>query len=112
MVDRHKLWRRVASDYEELKALTPEGFQPVVLVFVRGLGKPLELGFVRTLQDPEYPWVRFEMTRGVPPARNLGQSHRMRAGSTSMRRTLSVWRSNFGKRQRSTNDWPTTGPRR
>jgi hypothetical protein len=30
VVDRHKLWRRVVSDYEEVKTRAPEGFQPVV----------------------------------------------------------------------------------
>ena len=28
---------------------------------------PLELGFVRTSRDPDFPWVRFELTRGVKP---------------------------------------------
>lgn len=66
-MDRHKLWRRVRSDYEDLKTRAPEGFQPVVLVHLRGKSGPLELGFVRTLRDPEYPWVRFELTEGVRP---------------------------------------------
>ena len=44
---------------------TPDGFQPVVLVFLVGQSEPLELGFVRTRRDPDYPWVRLEISRGV-----------------------------------------------
>ena len=27
---------------------------------------PLEIGFVRTLRDPDYPWLRFELATSVP----------------------------------------------
>jgi hypothetical protein len=65
-VDRHRLWRRILADYQAVKSRAPEGFRPVVLVFLRNRPEPLELGFVRTSRDSEFPWVRFELTKGVP----------------------------------------------
>ena len=75
-MDRHKLWRRIVEDYEEAKGRAPEGFRPVVLVYIRSRVKPLELGFVRTSRDPEYPWVRFELTGGVRPGEEAQPYHR------------------------------------
>ena len=66
-VDRHKLWRKILADYKELASRAPEGFRPVVKVYLRTRATSLELGFVRTSRDPNYPWVRLEITKGVPP---------------------------------------------
>jgi hypothetical protein len=66
-VDRHRLWRRIVADYEEVKDRCPAGFRPVVRVWLKSRPSPIELGFVRTSRDPDYPWVRFELTKGVRP---------------------------------------------
>jgi hypothetical protein len=71
-VDRHRLWRRILADYEEVKKRCPDGFRPVVRVFLKSRPSSIELGFVRTTRDPEYPWLRFELTRGVRPGEEPG----------------------------------------
>jgi hypothetical protein len=43
-VDRHKLWRKILADYKELASRAPEGFRPVVKVYVKSRANPLELG--------------------------------------------------------------------
>ena len=59
-MDRHALWRRVRSDWEECKRRAPTGYEPVVEVYLAGLPEPMTPGFVQTSRDPKDPWVRFE----------------------------------------------------
>ena len=59
-MDRHKLWRRVVDDYEQLTTRAPAGYEPIVEVFLAGREAPVELGFVETRRDDYDPWVRFQ----------------------------------------------------
>ena len=64
-MDRHKLWRRVAYDYEQVKEIAPEGYEPVVEVFLVGRAEPVELGFVETTRSCEA--IAAEIFTTVPP---------------------------------------------
>ena len=65
-MDRHFLWHNIRHDYDEAKRRRPQGFHPVVEVWIAGRGEPMALGFVETHKDPGYPWIRFESeVRGV-----------------------------------------------
>lgn len=66
-MDRHKLWRRVAHDFEQLTKLAPDGYEPSVEVYVAGRGAPVTLGYVETRRGEDDPWVRFESSKGIPP---------------------------------------------
>jgi hypothetical protein len=59
-MDRHKLWRLVEHDYEQMKKRAPEGLEPVVEVFLAGRETPVELGWVETRRGDDDVWVRFE----------------------------------------------------
>ena len=59
-MDRHTLWRRVAADYEQLKARAPDGHEPIVEVFLVGRDEPVEVGIVETRRGDDDSWVRFE----------------------------------------------------
>lgn len=59
-MDRHALWRKARSDWEECKRRAPTGYEPVVEVYLAGLSEPMTLGFVRTSREPDYPWIHFE----------------------------------------------------
>lgn len=65
--DRHSLWRRVEADFVAAKERCPEGFRPVVTVYLAGMANPLQLGWVRTRKESGFPWVRFEVSKGVKP---------------------------------------------
>jgi hypothetical protein len=56
-IDRHRLWRDVSSLYAELEQEAPDGFEPVVEVFLVGREAPVEPAFVQTSRSEEYPWV-------------------------------------------------------
>jgi hypothetical protein len=71
-MDRHNLWRHVAHDFQTALDRAPDGFHPVVLVILKGRNEPLRLGFVETRRDPEFPWVRFEVSRGLKPGEEDG----------------------------------------
>ena len=58
----------------EAMKVAPEGFVPQVDVWIAGHPDPLELGFVRTSRDEDYPWVRFELTRGLKPGEERPRS--------------------------------------
>ena len=47
-------------DYTQVKAKTPEGYEPHVVVYLHGSSEPVELGHVETHRDPDDPWIRFE----------------------------------------------------
>lgn len=61
MPDRHKLWRRVQHDYEQIKPLAPDGYEPYIQVFLIGRAQPLEPDFVETSRGDDEPWVRFQV---------------------------------------------------
>jgi hypothetical protein len=63
--DRHKLWRKVAYDYEQIKKSAPAGYEPTVEVFLVGRVEPVELGFVETRRGDDEPWLRFESSKGL-----------------------------------------------
>ena len=56
-VDRHKIWRIVRSNYQELKDGAPDGYQAVVDVYLLGRPMPVRLDVVQTTRDREFPWV-------------------------------------------------------
>jgi hypothetical protein len=61
-MDRHKTWRRVQYDYNEASKHPPNGHESVVLVWTAGTPAPLEPTLVETLRDPDYAWVRFQIS--------------------------------------------------
>ena len=56
-MDRHKIWRIVRSNYESLKQASPDGYAPVVEVFLVGRPEPVRLGEVQTSRDEAFAWV-------------------------------------------------------
>ena len=54
------LWRRVRHDYDRLLERAPEGYEPLVQVYLARRGAPIDLGFVTTRRGSDEPWVRFE----------------------------------------------------
>jgi hypothetical protein len=48
MSDRHQVWRLVEADYRRLKEVAPEGFEPIVLVYLIGRVDPVEIGWIET----------------------------------------------------------------
>ena len=65
-MDRHKLWRRVRYDWEQVGKVAPPGHEVVVEVFLVGRPEPIELGYVETRRGDDDPWVRFESSAGIP----------------------------------------------
>jgi len=55
--DRHKIWRLVGSNYRTLSEAAPDGYSPVVEVFLLGRTAPVRLGQVQTVRDPAFPWT-------------------------------------------------------
>ncbi len=55
--DAHKIWRIVRSNLESLKQAAPEGYAPVVDVFLVGRAEPVRLGEVHTTRDPGFAWT-------------------------------------------------------
>jgi hypothetical protein len=56
-MDRHKIWRNVGANYETMSQAAPEGYAPVVEVFLMDRPEPVRLSQVETHRDPEYPWA-------------------------------------------------------
>jgi hypothetical protein len=57
-MDHRRLWGRVRSLYDQLEERAPEGFAPVVQVFLAGREEPVEPAFVQTSTDSDvYPWI-------------------------------------------------------
>ena len=61
MPDRRKLWRRVQHDYEQLKSIAPDGYEPYIQVFLVGRAQPITPDFVETSREADEPWVRFQV---------------------------------------------------
>ncbi len=62
MHDRHMIWARVTADREQLLPLAPEGYEPVVEIFVHGLAEPIVPAYIETRSDG---WIRIQAT--TPP---------------------------------------------
>jgi hypothetical protein len=56
-MDRHKIWRIVRSNLESLKQVAPEGYAPVVDVYIVGRLEPVRLNEVHTSREPDFPWT-------------------------------------------------------
>jgi hypothetical protein len=56
-MDRHRLWRNVSQHFDQLERLAPDGFEPVVEVFVAGREAPIVPAYVETSRSPDYPWI-------------------------------------------------------
>lgn len=55
--DHHKIWRLVGNNYRGLEEGAPDGYEPVVEVFLVGRGDPVRLTQVHTTRDPDFPWT-------------------------------------------------------
>jgi hypothetical protein len=55
--DAHKIWRIVRNNLESLKQAAPEGYAPVVDVYLVGRSEPVRLGEVHTTRDPAFQWT-------------------------------------------------------
>ncbi len=64
--NKHSLWRRVRLDYDRMVERAPEGYEPLVQVFLAGREAPVDLGFVTTRKGSDEPWWRFE-SEAPPP---------------------------------------------
>jgi hypothetical protein len=60
LVSKQVLWRRVRQDYERMVERAPEGFEPLVQVYLAGREAPIDLGWVTTRKGSDEPWWRFE----------------------------------------------------
>lgn len=54
-VDRHKLWRIVGNNYRSLEQVAPEGYQPVIEVYLAGREAPFRIDQVQT--DRRFDWI-------------------------------------------------------
>ena len=57
------IWARVSSDREQLLPLAPEGYEPIVEVFLHGRTEPVVPAYVETRNDG---WVRIQATSEKP----------------------------------------------
>ena len=53
-MNRHEIWRRVDHDFTQLQSKAPDGFEPVVEVYIAGREMPIEIGYVET-----HSWLEF-----------------------------------------------------
>ena len=56
-MDRQRVWRDVSYRFDQLLESAPDGYEPVVHVFLVGRDEPVAIAFVETSRKPEYPWV-------------------------------------------------------
>jgi hypothetical protein len=57
------VWLRITSDREQLEPIAPEGFEPIVEVYLHGRQQPFVPVAVETRRDG---WIRFQTTSGKP----------------------------------------------
>lgn len=65
ITDRHRLWRRVRSHYEQLEKVLADGYEPVVEVFLVGREEPVVPAYVETSSSKAYPWVVLQSRAAV-----------------------------------------------
>jgi hypothetical protein len=65
-VDRHKIWRIVRNNLDFLKSIAPDGYEPVVDVYVYGRPEPVRLNHVETSREEDFDWML--LTGGEAPA--------------------------------------------
>jgi hypothetical protein len=56
-MDRYKVWRIVRNNLATMERESPEGYTPVVDVFIVGRAEPVRLNRVEMSREPEFPWV-------------------------------------------------------
>jgi hypothetical protein len=56
-MDNHAIWRLVRANYESLSQASPDGYAPVVEVFLARRSEPVRLALVHTNRDPDFPWA-------------------------------------------------------
>jgi hypothetical protein len=68
-LDRHYPWRIVARNCKELEGKAPEGYKPVVEVFIAGRPEPVRVEFAQTSRDAANPWTWLQAVgpRGEAP---------------------------------------------
>jgi hypothetical protein len=64
-MDRHKPWREIASWYEHCEKEAPEGYVPVVLVYLLDRPAPLLVGNVTTHREEDNAWVTFSVSSAL-----------------------------------------------
>jgi|SRR5581483_1988736 len=57
VADRHKIWRDIANDFRQLEERAPDGFPPVVDVYLVNRNEPVHLNLVQTSRNPSNPWT-------------------------------------------------------
>jgi hypothetical protein len=62
-------------DYERLEEKAPQGYVPVVDVYLAGRVEPVRLGWVTTDRVPEYPYVRLQRHNSEFEEREEGKRH-------------------------------------
>ena len=66
------IWARVSFDREQLVSLAPEGYEPIVEVFLHGRADPIVPAYVETRNDG---WIRFQATNDRPGEGGVGKWH-------------------------------------
>ena len=56
-MDRHYPWRIVARNCKELEGKAPDGYKPVVEVFIAGRLEPMRVEFAETSREAADPWT-------------------------------------------------------
>ena len=72
-MDRHRLWRIVERNFEELQAIAPEGYEVIAEAFVSGREDPIVIGTVETSRSPEVPWIMLNNVAVDPKGRSSDQ---------------------------------------
>lgn|SRR5215211_1490084 len=78
-MDQGRFWRMVSETRAHLETVAPEGFEPVVEIFLAGREEPIVPAFIETSRSPEVPWVylqaRVTCEHGEPDERREPDEH-------------------------------------
>ena len=55
--DRHRIWNLVGNNFTSLSENAPQGYRPLVEVFLVGRAEPIRLAQVQTTRNPAFPWI-------------------------------------------------------
>jgi len=57
VMDWEKLWRKVTNTFADLERDAPEGYAPVIELFLAGRSEPICPEHVQTSSDPNFTWT-------------------------------------------------------
>ena len=56
-MDQHAIWRVASNNIRDMQENAPEGYVPVIEVFLAGRDEPVRLNSVQTKRESDFPWV-------------------------------------------------------